>query len=185
MAKKINAIKFLVGLGWGLYYVDRMECVHCETFWQKKESFELMIGFGEIKRLKACFVVTTMGTFFLALGLVQHLSVSLLELVVPPVEVDVKHYHRSRRQACHQKPETIQLDMVQFQNRTCDEAIFILLTFDRETKPGIEFHYHKPETRRGAPSWTSSRLQRFRDRLRSEGILHLLTWRHTEGQREF
>ena len=86
------------------------------------------------------------------------ISIPLLKLVVPPVEIDVKHDHRAGRQATEQKPVTMGKVVMNWHDRTNKKAANEP-TFDRWRVPMTWCCYHRLGMHTAETGWTSSKLR--------------------------
>ena len=95
--------------------------------------------------------------------------------MMPTVEINMEHNHRTSRETCHQK--SVRKKSVLF----CVISLAVLfLTFDHAIRPRTGFHYHKLGMHKVGPNWTSSKPRQYRGHHRKSGIHHLATSPNTK-----
>ena len=103
-------------------------------------------------------------------------SITLLKFMMPTVEVNVEHNHRTSGQTRHQKSKKKMSVLLS----TCYFTRLLFLTFDHAIRPRTGFHYHKLGMHKVGPNWTSSKPRQYRGHLRKSGIHHLATSPNTK-----
>ena len=95
--------------------------------------------------------------------------------MMPTVEINMEHNHRTSRETCHQK--SVRKKSVLF----CVISLAVLfLTFDHAIRPRTGFHYHKLGMHKVGPNWTSSKPRQYRGHLQKSGIHRRATSPSTE-----
>ena len=97
--------------------------------------------------------------------------------MMPTVEINMEHNHRTSRETCHQKSVRKAKKSVLF----CVISLAVLfLTFDHAIRPRTGFHYHKLGMHKVGPNWTSSKPRQYRGHLQKSGIHRRATSPSTE-----